>query len=162
MNFIKTILIPALIITLISCGGNSEKSSDETKEKKEVKEIKKGSKEWFDDLLSKTEIKFNDDFKFLEVKDKSNGYAIVYIAENIDSTNLQKFNSWYNQIVEKSDSKGWKKVVVSKDETITGLTTNEVILYPPKSKDIDVTYGIGFTSVFIKSDSIYKVYVSAD
>jgi len=164
MKKLTLVLSTVLFIFLFACGGSSEQKGESKQEetKKETKKLSKSTKEGMMAVLNAADIKVPDELKYDTVEKKSDSYYIRFIAEDVDDEITAKLDEWYMNQIQQLENADWKKVVIRDKEKMFGAVYNEIIMYPPKDKNIDVSYGISLNTAFDAGKKTYKFNVSAD
>ncbi len=163
MKKISILFTATLFLIMTSCGGSPEQNKDAKNEtKKETKKLSKSTKEGMMAILDASGIEVPEELQFEEVKKKSSSYVISFIKEDVDEQTRLQLDEWFTNHINKLVDDGWKKMVVRDNETILGLTMNEIIMYPPKEKKIRVSYGLTISSAYDSENKSYKYYVDAN
>jgi len=158
------VLLAVFFLFLYACGGSSGQKEDNKQEetKKEIKKLSKSTKEGMMAVLNAADIRVPNELKYDTVEKKSNSYFIRFLAEEVHEETTAKLDEWYNNQVQQLVDSNWKKVVIRDKEKMFGLVYNEIIMYPPKDKAIDVSYGISLNTAYDAEKKMYKFSVSAD
>lgn len=158
------VLLAVLFVIMYSCGGSVEQKEDPKKEetKKEIKKLSKSTKEGMMAILDESDIKVHAKLEYDTIEKKSNSYVIRFIAENIDEETNIKLDEWYMSQIKALEESNWRKVVVVNNEKMAGIVFNEIIMYPPKDLNINVSYGLSLNTASDAEKKTYKFSVSAD
>lgn len=164
MKKLSLVLSAIVFFIIYSCGGSSEQKEDSKQEetKKETKKLSKSTKEGMMALLKASDIEIPDEFKYDTVEKKTDSYYIRFIAEDVDEETTAKLDEWYMNQIEKLEKSNWKKVVIRDKEEMFGAVYNEIIMYPPENKDINVSYGISLNTAIDAEKKTFKFSVSAN
>lgn len=164
MKKLSIVLSVVIFFIIYSCGGSPEQKEDSKQDetKKETKKLSKSTREGMMAILNASDIKVPDGFEYDTVEKKTDSYVIRFVNENVDDETKAQIDEWYwNQINQLEESK-WKKVVIRENEKMFGAVYNEIIMYPPKDKKINVSYGISLNTAFDAEKKTYKFSVSAN
>ncbi len=163
MKKLSILLTATLFLIISSCGGSAEQKEDAKDEtKKETKKLSKSTKEGMMAILDASGIEVPEELQYESVKKKTDSYVITFIKEDVDEETMLKLEEWFTNHINKLVDDGWKKMVVRDNETIFGVTINEIIMYPPKDKKIRVTYGLTISSSKDPENKNYKYFVKAN
>ncbi|MFP4024971.1 MAG: hypothetical protein ACLFVR_10635 [Thiohalospira sp.] len=164
MKKLTLVLSTVLFMFLFACGGSPEQKDDAKQEetKKETKKLSQSTKEGMMEVLNAADIKVPDVLKYDTVEKRSDSYYIHFITEDVDDETTTKLDEWYVNQIQELENAGWKKVVVRDNEKMFGAVFNEIIMYPPKDKNIDVSYGISLNTASDPEKKTFKFSVSAN
>lgn len=167
MKKLSILLSVILTIFLCSCGGKTETKKESTEEikeeiKKETKKLSKSTKEGMMAIIDASNIDVSDELEYEKVGKKSNSYVISFKKVNTEEETVKKLDEWFVNTINELVEAGWRKKALSENEEMMGVVVNDIIMYPPDDKDIDVSYGLKLSTSYDMEKKSYSFYVSAE
>ena len=124
--------------------------------------MSKDTKEGMMAILEASDIKVPAELAFDKVEKKSDAHVISFKNDSISDEAKTKLDEWFTKQLTEMEKAGWKQRALREDEEMMGVVVNEIIMYPPSEKKIDVTYGLTLSTSYVKDKKSYSFYVNAN
>lgn len=150
-------LLFVFLIIVSSCGVDTSKKETFTEET-----VSKTAHEEIMQIINDCNITIPKNLEFVEVAKDSTIYKIEFKGEGIDEEAKDQIEDWLIEQTERLSEEYWGKRIISNNNQLLGVQTNEVVMIKPENSKVNVENNIKISTSYNYKSQIYTLVFTAN
>jgi hypothetical protein len=155
MRYLGSLFV--FLIIASSCGVDTSKKETITEET-----VSKTAHEEIMQIINDCNITIPKNLEFSEVTRDSTIYKIEYKGEGIDEVAKDQIEDWLIEQTERLSEEYWGKRIISNNNQLLGIQTNEVVMIKPENSKVNVENNIKISTSYNYKSQIYTLVFTAN